>query len=150
MDSAENNPNIDPRLLEHLNRHKLTRLVSLLAEAEITSKDLVKFRRNPTLVSGVLPKVRDQLDFTDSLRNVTIDQGAQTDITFFKDLGNTNNVVIILIIINYYKMSNYNFILLDPHANLRIKHKRPKVSACIHQTKWYEGTNYGSNAISCA
>lgn len=94
MDSAENNPNIDPRLLEHLNRHKLTRLVSLLAEAEITSKDLVKFRRNPTLVSGVLPKVRDQLDFTDSLRNVTIDQGAQTDITFFKDLGNTNNVTL--------------------------------------------------------
>lgn len=149
MGNTETNHNIDPRLLEHLNRHKLTRLVSLLAEAEITSKDLVKFRRNPTLVSGVLPKVRDQLDFTDSLRNVTIDQGAQTDITFFKDLGNTNNVVI-RIIINYYKMSNYNFILLDSHANLRIEHERPKVSACLPQTKWNEGRNYGFNAISCA
>lgn len=94
MENPETDKNVDPKLLEHLKRHKLTRLVPLLADAEITSKDLVKLRKNPMLITGMLPKVRDQLDFTDSLKNVTIDQGSQTVLTFFKDLGNGNKVVI--------------------------------------------------------
>lgn len=92
MDNPEGNA--DPKLLEHLKRHKLTHLTSLLVEAEITSKDLVHFRKNPMLVTGVLPKVRDQLDFTKSLKNVTVERASQTVLTFFKDLANTSNVTL--------------------------------------------------------